>query len=119
MIDGSHPCSACAVQVNSVPDSDGDGIRDGLDPSPGSQDNNACNDVDDNIAVVFTDQLISGTLVQCADHDGVNVGISAGSNVRVMNNGELQVISPVATFAPGFTVDPGGKLIVYSETLPE
>ena len=76
------------------------------------------NDVDDNTAVTFTDQVIAGMLVQCADHDGVNVGVNMGSNVHVMNNGELQVITPVTTFTPGFKVDPGGKLSVFSESLP-
>jgi hypothetical protein len=99
-------------------DMDGDGIRNGLDPSPDCINNNACNDVDDNTAVTFTNQVIDGMLVQCADHDGVNVGVNMGSNVHVMNNGELQVITPVTTFTPGLKVHPGGKLAVFSKDLP-
>ena len=99
-------------------DMDRDGIRNGLDPSPDCINNNACNAVDNNTAVTLSDQVIVGMLLQCADHDGVNVGINIGSNVHVMNNGELQVITPVTTFTPGFKVDPGGKLTVFSEALP-
>ena len=90
-------------------DSDGDGIRDGLDPSPGSIDNNACNDVDDNTAVTFTNQVITGMLVQCADHDGVNVGVNMGSNVHVMNNGELQVITRRPLSLPASKLMPVGN----------
>lgn len=57
--------------------------------------------------------MIDGTLLQCADLDGVSIGVDMGSNVHVKNYAELQVIAPLITFTPGFKIDTGGKLAVF------
>lgn len=88
-------------------------------PAPGSnnrlaramENNNACTDTDDGFACTFTDQVISGTLVQCAEHEGVDVGRDTGSNLHIQNNGELRIITPVSVFAPG-------KLVVFGKPDP-
>jgi len=92
-------------------DSDGDGIRDGLDPNPAIFNDNSCNPVGPD---TLGNLPISSQVVHCASQGGVTVQ----GTVHVTGTGGLVVITPMTTIEPGFRVGPGGRLSVYSETLP-
>ena len=92
-------------------DTDSDGIRDGLDPNPAGFNDNSCDPVGPES---LSNLLIAGQVVYCASQGGVTVQ----GNVQITGTGELQVITPNTTMNPGFKVDRGGKLSVYSESLP-
>jgi hypothetical protein len=92
-------------------DSDGDGIRDGLDPNPIGFDDNSCDKVG---PVTLGNLTISNEVVYCASQGGVTVQ----GSVQITGTGALVVITPNTTMETGFEVNAGGKLSVYSETLP-
>ena len=56
----------------------------------------------------------SGQIVRCASQGGVNVE----NGTQIGNNGELLIITPSTSVFPGFGIDAGGRLKVYSEDLP-
>ena len=86
--------------------------RDGLDPNPGVLfDDNDCNPV----GPATLDLVIgSGQIVRCASQGGVDVE----DDTHIENNGELLIITPNTSVFPGFGIDAGGNLKVYSEDLP-
>jgi len=93
------------------PDSDDDGIRDGLDPSSGIFGENDC---DPDGPETLNNMVIMNEIVRCASQGGVTIE----GTVQITGTGELQVITPNTVFEPEFKTDPGGKMSVYSEDLP-
>ena len=87
-----------------VPDSDGDGIVDCIDPYPGFF-NNFCNGSDP----VLENQMVTGEIL-CAATGSVTVE----GSVETQLGGELQLMTPNAYFNPGFSVSNGGSLKVTS-----
>ena len=93
-------------------DSDSDGIRDGLDPNPFTINNNSCDPVG---PVTLNNLVIAAEIIHCASQGGVTVQ----GNVQITGTGDLHVITPHTAIGPGFGIAPGGKLSVYSESLPQ
>lgn len=89
------------------PDSDGDGIRDGLDASPTVADTFCSGDT------ASIDQDIDGP-AQCAAP--VKVVIESGTDI--IEFGRLLIVTPTSELMPGFSVLPGGELTIFSEPLP-
>lgn len=93
------------------PDTDGDGIDDGLDTEPLISNNNC------------TGGTMSGTqFVDATFMDTVTTNISCGAMVSitvdptdVQNQGILRLIAPKVVFESGFTVEDGGHLHVISQ----
>ena len=92
-------------------DTDGDGIRDGLDPNPALLNDNSCDPVG---PVNLGNLSISNQVVYCASQGGITVQ----GTVQISGTGELVMITPMTIIEPGFRVNQNGKLSVYSETLP-
>lgn len=78
------------------PDTDGDGIMDGLDREP-LVPSNLCFGLGDNVTF---DSLTITTEATCA----ANVSIAVNSSVIVDSTGDLELIAPLVSFKPGFGV---------------
>lgn len=89
------------------PDTDGDGIRHGLDTSLTLSDIFCAGD----IATIDED---IGDPVQCAAP--VKVIIDAATDV--LESGRLLIVTPKSEFMPGFGIRAGGEVTVHSEILP-
>lgn len=90
-------------------DSDGDGIRDGLDSEPGVG-SNACTGAD---AIFANVQVSSGTVVTCA---AVN-SITVEATVVIDPGGQVELISPQVNFQAGFS-NPGSASTQVVSTNP-
>jgi len=90
-------------------DSDGDGIRDGLDSEPGVG-SNACTGAD---AIFANVQVSSGTVVTCA---AVN-SITVEATVVLDPGGQVELISPQVNFQAGFS-NPGSASTQVVSTNP-
>ena len=85
------------------PDTDGDGIDDGLDTDPIIS-NNTCIGAD----TMFIDDVFSD--IQCAATNSITVELTQPNSVQT--SGHLTLIAPMIIFQPGFKVQ--GKLNVRS-----
>ena len=86
------------------PDSDGDGIHDGIDPTPNLF-NNLCSGSDP----ILENQTIVTDIV-CAGSSSVIIE----GTVEAQFNGDLLIISPITKFRPGFSIENGGIMKVQS-----
>ena len=87
-------------------DSDGDGIRDGLDSEPGVA-SNACTGAD---AIFANVQVSSGTVVTCAAVNSVTIE----ATVIIDPGGQVELISPRINFQPGFSTPGAASTRVIS-----
>ena len=86
------------------PDTDGDGIRDGVDPQR-TLPSNACNGRGAN--VVFENMVVAnGSITTCAAAGSIDVEPA----VVVQNGGTLALIAPVIRLAEGFALPIGARL---------
>ena len=88
------------------PDTDGDGILDGIDNLP-TVSSNECINPD----TIFSNHTISNGQTQtCA----TNNSISVESTIVIESGGKLELFSPTVLFSTGFTIPHGGMMIVKS-----
>jgi hypothetical protein len=98
------------------PDSDDDGIIDGLDRSPTSNTNNLCYGMG---AIATLNMSISDNMTCAATHQ-----IDAIAPAGVTNTGNLLLIAPKVNLGTGFHVDDSGQLKIIAtdptaQILPE